>query len=130
MIGIDLVETARIKIAEKRTPGFLQKVFTEGELAYCLKHKDPYPRLAARFAAKEAVVKALGSGFRGIDFLDIEIRPNTLGKPEVHFSKSVPSDMLLKHLDPRFKDFALLKVEISLTHTDSYGSAVAYIYTQ
>jgi len=127
MIGIDLVETARIKAAEKRTPGFLKKVFTEAELAYCLKHKDPYPRLAARFAAKEAVVKALGSGFRGIDFQDIEVISNALGKPKIQLSNKASSKSLQENLDPRFKDIASIQIELSLTHTENYGAAVALI---
>ena len=117
MIGIDIVETSRIKEAEKRTCGFLEKVFTPSEIAYCQKHKDPYPRFAARFAAKEAIVKALGTGFRGINFLDIEISHNELGKPIATLSKSPIQGKSPEELNQN--------LQLSLSHTDSYGTAVA-----
>ncbi len=119
MIGIDIVESKRIKEAEMRTPGFLEKVFTPKEIAYCQKHKDPYPRLAARFAAKEAIVKALGTGFRGINFLDIDISHNELGQPKATLSKSPIKNKSPEELSQN--------IELSLSHTKDYGTAVALI---
>ncbi|MBI5468571.1 MAG: holo-ACP synthase [Deltaproteobacteria bacterium] len=71
--GIDAISIERIRGAAQRKP-FLERVFTERELVYSLKHRDPYRRLAGRFAAKEACLKALTAGMgRGIDLRDIEV---------------------------------------------------------
>ena len=82
-VGIDIVEIRRIKDAIEANSKFLEKVFTSTELDY-LKSRNLRPEyVAGRFAAKEAVAKALGTGFRGFDFKDIEIDRTTLGKPIV-----------------------------------------------
>lgn len=81
-IGLDIVDVLRIrKAAEKWERKFLQKVFTLGEINYCLEKKESYQSLAARFAAKEALVKALGIGFQGVTWQDIEVKNDNLGKP-------------------------------------------------
>lgn len=80
-IGTDLIEIKRIKNAAEKGKGFLERVFTVGEIAYSFQKKDPYPSLAARFAAKEAVMKALGTGFQGISWQDIEVVCDEKGKP-------------------------------------------------
>lgn len=65
-IGTDIVEISRIKNAvAKWGERFLRKIFTENEISYCYKKKDPFPHLAVRFAAKEAVIKALSTEDRG-----------------------------------------------------------------
>ena len=64
--GIDLCEVERIRRAVEGTPGFVDRVFTEGERAYCRSQADPAMHYAARFAAKEAALKALGIGLGGI----------------------------------------------------------------
>ena len=82
-VGIDIVEIRRIKNAIEGNEKFLEKIFTAAELEY-LKSRNLRPEyVAGRFAAKEAVAKALGTGFRGFDFKDIEIDRTTLGKPIV-----------------------------------------------
>lgn len=82
-VGIDIVEIKRIKSAIESNEKFLEKIFTSTELEY-LKSRNLRPEyVAGRFAAKEAVAKALGTGFRGFDFKDIEIDRTTLGKPIV-----------------------------------------------
>lgn len=82
-VGTDIVEVGRIKKAIERNDRFLEKIFTITELDY-LKSRNLRPEyVAGRFAAKEAVAKALGTGFRGFDFKDIEIDRTTLGKPIV-----------------------------------------------
>ena len=80
-----MVEVDRIrKSRENHGDHFLEKVFTEEEREYCLGMSDPDPHLAARFAAKEAVLKALGTGLRdGIDWKDITVTRNDLGAPGV-----------------------------------------------
>jgi holo-[acyl-carrier protein] synthase len=76
-LGIDLVHVARLRAAIEENPRFEEAVFTEGERAYCRRRADPFPHFAARFAAKEAVLKALGRGLsaEGPDgaLLEIEV---------------------------------------------------------
>jgi holo-[acyl-carrier protein] synthase len=91
-IGTDIVEIYRIKDAvEKWGERFLKKIFTENEIAYCNKKKDPYPHLAVRFAAKEAVIKA-SSLLRDkrLAFHDIEILNEPSGKPFIKILNSKP----------------------------------------
>lgn len=84
-VGIDLIEIARVRQAVDRWGDrFLNRIFTPAEVDYCRQRKDPYPSLAARFAAKEAVMKSLGTGWStGIKWTDIEIGRNTDGPPFV-----------------------------------------------
>ncbi|OFW22057.1 MAG: holo-[acyl-carrier-protein] synthase, partial [Acidobacteria bacterium RIFCSPLOWO2_02_FULL_59_13] len=64
-IGVDLIEVSRLRLAiERHGERFLRRVFTPAEIAYCQSKKNPYERFAARFAAKEAAMKALGTGWR------------------------------------------------------------------
>ncbi len=75
-IGIDLVQIPRMRrVVERWQERFLRRVFTELELAYCRSRRDPIPHLAARFAAKEAGLKALGTGLRlGVNWRELEVR--------------------------------------------------------
>ena len=83
-LGTDLVGIARIRgVFERQGQRFLDRVYTPDEQAYCLAAKDPSERLAARWAAKEAVMKALGTGWsRGIDFRQIEVVSGN-GTPQI-----------------------------------------------
>jgi holo-[acyl-carrier protein] synthase len=92
----------------------LTKLFTTKEQDYCLKHKDPVPHFAGRFSAKEAVVKALGTGFgEHASWLDIEILNDARGKPVVYLSSI---------LEERIKGTSLL---VSISHCHSYVTAFA-----
>lgn len=87
--GIDIVETARIrKLVEEHGQHFLDRVFTPVEQAYCARNpKRYYEHLSGRFAAKEAVLKVIGTGWRGgIAWTDIEIRPEPSGQPKIALS--------------------------------------------
>ncbi|MFW6146719.1 MAG: holo-ACP synthase [Planctomycetota bacterium] len=86
--GIDLVETARVAAVHARHgERFLERVFTPGEQAYCLERKRSREHLAARFAAKEAVFKALGTGWRdGIAWTDVEVVNAPGGAPSVRLA--------------------------------------------
>jgi holo-[acyl-carrier protein] synthase len=87
--GIDIIETARIKRSvEEHGERFLDRVFTPAEQAYCrLNRKRFFEHLAGRFAAKEAVLKVLGTGWRGgIAWTDIEILPEPSGQPKITLS--------------------------------------------
>jgi holo-[acyl-carrier protein] synthase len=86
-IGIDLIEIARIEAALARYgERFLDRVFTPDEIAYARRKHHPAPHLAGRFAAKEAALKALGTGKSGgIRWRDVEILPSPSGKPRIAF---------------------------------------------
>jgi holo-[acyl-carrier protein] synthase len=87
-IGADIAEIDRIEAAIVRHgQAFLERVFTPEEIRYCERHKSKYERYAARFAAKEAAMKALGTGWRrGVRWRDIEVRNEASGKPGIHFT--------------------------------------------
>ena len=86
--GIDIAETERIqKALEKHGERFTRKVFTPAEIAYCERFKNRAERYAARFAAKEAAFKALGTGWaRGVRRLDVEVTHQASGKPELELT--------------------------------------------
>lgn len=106
-LGIDLVEVARIKKAMEN-PRFVYKILTEAEREYCA--GNPM-RVAARWAAKEAVYKALGIP---LTWLDIEILPDEIGAPRVR--------ILSNSFDPK-----RLRLNVSLTHERSHAAAVAVL---
>lgn len=85
--GIDLVEIARIQQSlERFGPRFLNRVFTSAEQAYCMRKRNAAESLAARFAAKEAAAKALGTGIsRGVNWLEIEVVREPGGRPNLLF---------------------------------------------
>lgn len=114
-LGNDIVEIDRVrKSYERHGYRFLTRLFSEKEQDYCLKFKDPVPHLAARFSAKEAIAKALGTGFgEHLSWLDIEIVNDSSGKPSVHFSQSLKE----KLNDPL--------VLISISHCELYASTSA-----
>jgi holo-[acyl-carrier protein] synthase len=87
-IGTDLMEIARIEHSYQRYgKSFLERVFTPGEIAYCLARKNYAESLAARFAAKEAGAKALGTGIsRGVSWRELEVRREHGQRPELHLS--------------------------------------------
>ncbi|HEX2580016.1 MAG TPA: holo-ACP synthase [Rhabdochlamydiaceae bacterium] len=114
-VGNDIIEIDRVKEAiETQGDRFIKKLFTKREQAYCKKFNDPIPHYAARFSAKEAIVKALGVGFGEMAaYHDIEIINNDKGKPEVFFS-----DVLNSH-------FNHPEVLISISHCKNYVATVA-----
>ena len=97
-IGVDTVELERIKqVLTRQGVKFVEKILTEREQERLQKRNGPYSHhdisyIAGRFAAKEAVVKALGTGFRDIGFHDIEILSDHLGKPVVVLSENIASN--------------------------------------
>lgn len=88
--GVDIVEVPKFKKIFLKNKDFASDIFTKKEREYCLSRKDPYIHFAGRFAAKEASLKALGTGLSGsgIDhiFQEIEVVPNTSGNPILYFS--------------------------------------------
>ena len=84
-LGVDIAEVHRIEAAiARRGEAFLRRVFTPAEIAYCERHRNRYERYAGRFAAKEAAMKALGTGWRhGVRWVDIEVIRLPGGKPSL-----------------------------------------------
>lgn len=120
-LGVDMVEVARMEAILKRTPSFADKVFSAGERAYCDGKAHPAMHYAARFAAKEAVVKALGLGFTsGISVRDVEVVHAKGGRPEVVLSgraEEVASEM------------GVTDIPVSLSHTATDAIACALALT-
>jgi holo-[acyl-carrier protein] synthase len=113
-VGIDLVKIERVKdVVEKWGKRFLDRVFTEGELSYCYDKKEPYLSLAVRFAAKEALVKAIGSAIP-VSLTDIEVINVDTGKPFLKVNGK---------LEDFFKEKLIKKAHLSLSHEHEYGVA-------
>jgi holo-[acyl-carrier protein] synthase len=117
-LGVDIVEIDRMAAALERTPRMKERLFSAEERAYCSKRNRPEIHYALRFAAKEAVLKALGTGFSGMKFTDVEVARDASGRP-------VP------RLSGRAKEVAdslgvvELHLSLSYTHTTAVASAVA-----
>lgn len=80
-LGVDAVDLERFRTSLARTPGLVARLFTDAERAYASRRRDPTERLAARFAAKEAVMKALGVGLGAFPFRDVEVARADSGEP-------------------------------------------------
>ncbi|MCF8260423.1 MAG: holo-ACP synthase [Melioribacteraceae bacterium] len=120
-IGIDIIEIGRIqKSVERFGDHFLNKVFTQVELEYSLSKKNKYQHLAARFAAKEAIAKALATGWsKGFNWKDIEIFNEINGMPSVRlFGKLDEFVGMGKHL------------KITMSHSEHYVTCFAILYTK
>jgi holo-[acyl-carrier protein] synthase len=86
-IGTDIIEVARIGRVMERDLGFREKIFTPDEISYCEQMKNKYQHYAARFSAKEAFMKALGTGWReGIRFAEIGVIHDPMGKPLIELT--------------------------------------------
>lgn len=121
-IGTDLVESSRFRryLADQKI-ALLERLFTEDERDYALKKSDPAPHLAARFAAKEACLKAFGTGLRhGLRWVDIEVIGNELGRPELRFSGQAA--ILAESLDVR-------TAHLSVSHDGGFALATVVLET-
>ena len=117
--GVDIVENKRIKISLKN-PKFMKRIYTKTEIINSLKIKNPSGYFAKRFAAKEAFVKALGTGFtKRINFKDIEIHSDKHGKPIIKVSKKVKNIIKLKH---KVKNY-----DIYLSLSDEKKYSIAFV---
>lgn len=114
-VGVDIVEIRRIKEALERTENFVEKLFCKEEIEY-LKSRSLRPEyVAGRFAAKEAVAKALGTGFRGFNFKEIVIDRTAFGKPIVVLKGKA------KLIVQKYGDY---KIHLSISHGED--NAIAY----
>jgi holo-[acyl-carrier protein] synthase len=121
-VGVDIIETERIERSlERFGERFLHRVFTDGEIAYCQSMKYPARHFAARFAAKEAVSKAFGTGIgKAMGWRDIDVRKKTSGEPFVVLDGSAKS-----LADER----NIRSVWISLSHTNHHAVAMIALET-
>ncbi len=115
-IGIDLVDVDRFRATLARTPSMRVRMFTDDERAYAETASDPAERYAARFAAKEATSKALGTGIVGIRWQEMEVLPNRRGKP-----------VLILHGDAAMRAHALGLTHFSVSLTHSRTDAMAFV---
>ena len=117
-IGVDIIEVGRVRRAvERRREGFRRRVFTPGEWDYCFGHgKENYASLAARFAAKEAVFKALGWGWREIAWREIEVVRGPGGEPQIYLGPLAKA---------KAGEQEVVTVLVSISHTKEYAVAQA-----
>ena len=118
--GVDLIEIERVKQAHlKHGQRFIDRLYTPAEAAYCLRKKDPYPSLAGRFAAKEAIVKAFSRGFGGRwKWRQIEVTREPSGKPGIR----------LEGILERLREERKIKtVHLSIAHSKRDATAVVIL---
>jgi holo-[acyl-carrier protein] synthase len=115
-IGVDLAQIPRLRrVVERWDDRFLRRVFTDEEIAYCRRRRDPVPHLAARFAAKEAALKALGTGWgRGAAFTDVEVLGGGRTAPRLSLHGTAA----------RLAAEQRLHLEVSLSHDGDLALAV------
>ncbi|NOR46103.1 MAG: holo-[acyl-carrier-protein] synthase [Candidatus Delongbacteria bacterium] len=120
-IGTDIIQVERVKKSIETIPGFSEKIYTQLEIEYCNSKKNKYEHFAARFAAKEAFFKAIGTGWRGgLAFSEIEVNNDDLGKPSfVLYGKSK-----LFADDNKFTN-----IQLSITHIKDLAQAFVIIET-
>lgn len=114
-LGNDIIEIERVRGSiERHGLHFINRLFSQKEQDYCYRFQDPTPHFAGRFAAKEAIAKALGTGFgANLSWHDIEILNDELGKPIVHFSETAK------------KNHNGIRILLSISHSTHYATAVA-----
>lgn len=119
-VGIDIIEVSRIKAAhEKFGERFIQRILRPAEIEYCLSHRDPGPFLAARFAAKEAISKAFGTGIgQQLGWQAMEVCRYPSGQPYVVLHDE--GQVLMSRMAGRV-------LHLSLSHTANYATAVAVL---
>src|SRR3984885_3347377 len=119
-MGTDLIETRRVQESIDRFgERFLERIFTAGEIAYCKRKKNAAESFAARFAAKEAGAKALGTGIsRGVTWKEFEVRREASGKPSLHLSGRAAE--LAGAMGVR-------RIQLSLTHSREFALAVVVV---
>ena len=119
-LGLDLADVERIRAAiERHGRRFVERIYTPAEIAYAERKRNPYERYAARFAAKEAGMKAIGTGWRrGVRWQDFEVQNLPSGRPTLRFH-GVAAQVA--------ESLGVRNVVLSLTHTDSQGIAIVVL---
>ena len=115
-IGTDIIEVARIMKIMQKDIGFREKIFSAGEIAYCETKKFKYENYAARFSAKEAFMKSIGTGWRfGIRFADIEVYHDEFGKPLIRLHGKA---------EELSRSEGISKIHVSLSHLKEIATAI------
>jgi holo-[acyl-carrier protein] synthase len=114
-LGTDLVEIERFRLALQRRSSLPDRLFTDGEQRYAYEHRDPVSRLAVRFGAKEAVMKALGAGLGSFAFRDVEVLRDDGGAPSLALHGAAAALAEAR---------GVRAWQVSLTHTDTTAMAV------
>jgi holo-[acyl-carrier protein] synthase len=118
-IGVDMVEIARVRRLIERDRGFAARIFTEREIAYCEAKYSRAQHYAARFTAKEAFFKAMGTGFRGgVGWRDVEVENDELGKPQLRLAAEALA---------QFHRRGLKRALLSLSHTREAAVALVVV---
>jgi holo-[acyl-carrier protein] synthase len=117
-LGVDIVEIDRMRTALQRHPRIKERIFSEEERSYCEGRNKPEIHYAMRFAAKEAVLKALGTGFAGMRFTDVEVLRDERGRPVPHL-KGRAAEVAAEY------GVVEMHLSLSFTHTTAVASAVA-----
>ena len=117
-LGVDIVEIERMRTALERHPRMRERIFSAEERAYCDARNKPEIHYAVRFAAKEAVLKALGTGFAGMRFTDVEVLRDDRGRPVPHL-KGRAAEVAAEH------GVIEMHLSLSFTHVTAVASAVA-----
>ncbi|MGC9362838.1 MAG: holo-ACP synthase [Candidatus Syntrophosphaera sp.] len=121
-IGSDIVRVERIRRLLEKYPSFTQRVFTPGEIAYCAGKADAAQSYAARFAAKEAMMKALGTGWdRGVNFRDIEVAKGATGRPGIRLHGRAGEIR---------QELGIGAIHLSLSHEREYALAFVVLELQ
>ncbi|KAB3533560.1 holo-ACP synthase [Alkaliphilus serpentinus] len=116
--GIDIIEIERIKRAMERSPKFIERLFTQGEIILLKENQLKPSSVAGFFAAKEAVLKALGTGLRDIQWRDIEIYKDELGKPYIKLHNNALNIAYSR-------DITEIHISISHSRGDAIAQAIA-----
>ncbi len=121
-LGVDVVEVERIKKICERTPSFKEKMFSPSEIRYCENKPEPEIHFAARFATKEAVLKALKCGFsNGVGYRDVEVKVKNGGAPIA---------VLHNRAEEIAKELNVVDVPLSISHTKTEAVCVAIAITK
>lgn len=117
-IGTDIIEIERVNKAVERNSNFITRNFSDNEIEHFKLRKFKTETIAGAFSAKEAVSKAIGTGFRGFSLCDIEILRDNLGKPYVKVNEKVEKVM---------KDFSIINYKFHVSISHNKESAIAYV---
>lgn len=118
-IGVDIVEVKRIERALTNGTTMVRRVFTDREIEYCRRHQNQYQHFAGRFAAKEAALKALGTGWAaGIRWKDVEVTVGERGRPVLHLHGKA---------EEIYQDSGASRPMVTITHADDYAVAMVIL---
>jgi holo-[acyl-carrier protein] synthase len=118
-LGVDIVEVDRIRVALLKGASLMKRIFTQAEIAYCTNQRNQYQHLAGRFAAKEAGLKALGTGWgQGVRWKEVEVINEESGKPVIRFDGRALEILQEKTVS---------EILVTISHSEEYAVAVVVL---